>query len=595
MNKKIIINLLRLSNFHILFVFGLFIYLIGILILNADRGFDVTDESYYILNAMYPFNVFSVITHENYYTGLLFYLSGYNLSIFRIFGIIILVLASFWFAVELYKYIEKKYQLNYDIYNKLYFVLIISLSSLAYYMWWLLTPSYNWFSLVAMILILASMFRCINSINIIRGKLFSLEYFYVGVSLSLLFIAKPTSLLGLLPAFLFFIIFNYKKIDFFKAIVSISFVFIFIIILHIIFFDGGFSNYITNLKESIERLSLLGGGHTFKDIFISIYENAKNIYFQINKCYLFIYLLFSLLITRYFYSNNLFLLILSFIFTSYFAYILYLPVIIPFDVSSKFYITILFFSIYIFSIYISNENNIKEKFKIFFQSFSIFIFLSYLSIAVSFGTNNNIWFHSNISYIFPVAGIISLVFILDKYHSMIKNLKIIVGIVISLSIYIIIDNAYKNPYRLNTSIKEQIHKIDILGGLKVDDEQKNYINQLSSIKNNYRQTYLIDTTGATPGANIILEAKFFQFAWLGGGYTGSNEFAYRILSSISYDKLKNAWILTAPGGIRSLDLNLLSKLGLNFPEDYDKATTLFLKSRNEIQELWKPKEIFNVK
>ena len=595
MNKKIIINLLRLSNFHILFVFGLFIYLIGILILNADRGFDVTDESYYILNAMYPFNVFSVITHENYYTGLLFYLSGYNLSIFRIFGTIILVLASLWFAIELYKYIEEKYQLDYDIYNKLYSVLIISLSSLVYYMWWLLTPSYNWFSLVAMILILASIFRCINNINIIRGKLFTLEYFYVGVSLSLLFIAKPTSLLGLLPAFLFFVIFNYKKIDLFKAIVSISFIFIFIIILHIMFFDGGFSNYLTNLKESIERLSLLGGGHTFKDIFISIYENTKNIYFQINKSYLFIYLLFSLLITRYFYSNNLFLLILSFIFTSYFAYILYLPVIIPFDVSSKFYITILFFSIYIFSIYISNENNIKEKFKIFFQSFSIFIFLSYLSIAVSFGTNNNIWFHSNISYIFPVAGIMSLVFILDKYHSMIKNLKIIVGIVISLFIYIIIDNAYKNPYRLNTSIKEQIHMVDILGGLKVDYEHKNYIDKLSIIKNDYRQTYLIDTTGATPGANIILEAKFFEFSWLVGGYNGSNEFAYRILSSISYDKLKKAWVLTAPGGIRTLDLNLLSKLGLNFPEDYDKVTTLFLKSRNEIQELWKPKEIFNVK
>ena len=149
-------SFLRLSNFHILFVFGIFLYVLGILIFNADRGLDVTDESFYILNAMYPFDVFSVITHENYYTGLLFYLSGYNLAIFRVFGIIVLLLSSLWFALELYKYIVEKYELNYNNNNKLYFILIISLSSLVYYSYWLLTPSYNWLSLVAMILIIAS-------------------------------------------------------------------------------------------------------------------------------------------------------------------------------------------------------------------------------------------------------------------------------------------------------------------------------------------------------------------------------------------------------------------------------------------------------
>ena len=94
---------------------------------------------------------------------------------------------------------------------------------------------------------------------------------------------------------------------------------------------------------------------------------------------------------------------------------------------------------------------------------------------------------------------------------------------------------------------------------------------------------------------MILGAKFFGQSWLLGVYKGSNEFAYRILSSISYDKLKKAWVLTSPNGSINLDLNLFNKLGLKFPEDYDKVTTLFLKSRNEIQELWKPKEIFNAK
>ena len=164
-------SFLRFSNLHILIIFGVFVYILGMLIFNSNRGLDLTDESFYILNSIYPFDIFSVVTHENYYTGLLFYLSGYNLTIFRVFGIIVLLLSSIWFSIELYKYIEEKYQLDYDIYNKFYFILIISLSSLVYYMSWVLTPSYNWLSLVAMILIIASIFRCINNIKIIRGDL----------------------------------------------------------------------------------------------------------------------------------------------------------------------------------------------------------------------------------------------------------------------------------------------------------------------------------------------------------------------------------------------------------------------------------------
>ena len=102
-------SFLRFSNLHILIIFGVFVYILGMLIFNSNRGLDLTDESFYILNSIYPFDIFSVVTHENYYTGLLFYLSGYNLTIFRVFGIIVLLLSSIWFSIELYKYIEEKY------------------------------------------------------------------------------------------------------------------------------------------------------------------------------------------------------------------------------------------------------------------------------------------------------------------------------------------------------------------------------------------------------------------------------------------------------------------------------------------------------
>mgnify|MGYP000143096412 CR=1 FL=1 len=592
-------SFLRLSNFHILFVFGIFLYVLGILIFNADRGLDVTDESFYILNAMYPFDVFSVITHENYYTGLLFYLSGYNLAIFRVFGIIVLLLSSLWFALELYKYIVEKYELNYNNNNKLYFILIISLSSLVYYSYWLLTPSYNWLSLVAMLLTVASMFRAINSNIKIKNRLFALEYIYLGFSLSLLFMSKPTSLLGLFPGFLFFIFFNYKKIDLIKSFISVSIVFFTLILFHIIFLDGGFSSYIYRFNESMDRISLIGGGHGIKNSLIAFYQDAKNIFKAINRYKLatIVFVLFFIII--FLKNKNKLLSLFIYLFIFLFGILLYKLNVIPFSVNEKIYLQILIFSFFVILIYFFIEDSMKERLKIFFNSFLLFLFLSYLSLAVSFGTGNNIWFHSGIAYFFPVAALMSFVFIFDKYHSMIKNMKIVVGILISLSVITVINNAYKNPYRLNTSVKEQTEKVDLLGGIKVDEQQKIYIDSILNSKrinlNTNENIYLIDTTGATPGANVILGAKFFGQSWLLGGYKGSNEFAYRILSSISYDKLKKAWVLTSPNGSTNLDLNLFNKLGLKFPEDYDKVTTLFLNSRNEIQELWKPKEIFNDK
>ncbi|WP_151948822.1 hypothetical protein [Aliarcobacter butzleri] len=591
-------SFLRLSNIHIIFIFGVLLYDLGILIFNADRGFDITDESYYILGAMYPYDVFSVITHENYYTGLLFYLSSYNLAIFRIFGILVLLLSSVWFASELYRYIDEKFELNYINYNKLYFILIISLSSLSYYLWWLVTPSYNWLSLVAMMLAMASIFRIINN-NDKLEKLFNVEYIYLGFSLCLLFMAKPTSLLALFPALVLFVLFNYKKISITKVFISTSVVFFTLIIFHLILLDGGFISYIYKFKESMERLSLLEGGHGLQNSIISLYDKGLSLYSKINIHKLIVFVLFSLFITRYFYTNKLFLNILTFIFIIWFAYLLYFPTIVPFGINEKFYITILIFSIYIVLLYFFTEQRIKLNIKIYLEALFLLLFLSYLSIAISFGTNNIIWFHSSLSYILPVSGLMSFIFIIDKYHSIFKNIKVIVGIIISLSIFVLLDNAYKNPYRLNTSIEKQIEKVDLLGGLKVDYEQKIYINDLirikSLIKKNDEEIYLIDFTGGTPGANVILKGKFFQQQWLLGGYPGSNNFGYRILNNVPQEKLENAWILIAPNGILSLNSNLFSKLNLNITDNYDKMGTVFFKTRNEIQELWKPKVKINDK
>ena len=129
--------------------------------------------------------------------------------------------------------------------------------------------------------------------------------------------------------------------------------------------------------------------------------------------------------------------------------------------------------------------------------------------------------------------------------------------------------------------------------LQADKTTKKYIEDLQSIASkhrvNDRKISLIDMTGGSPGANVILDADFFGQQWLLGWYKGSDQFVYRVLKSYQGTaKLKNAWILVSPKGGRKIDLNILNNIGLDFPTNYKRIGIVKTAHRNEIQELWKP-------
>lgn len=104
-----------LKHVNKLFLFSsllIFVYIFFLLISSISSGFDITDESYYILHAQYQNDVYQVIRRDGYYTGILYFFSNGNLALHRLFGILILVGVSLWFAIELCKYISKYYVNN---------------------------------------------------------------------------------------------------------------------------------------------------------------------------------------------------------------------------------------------------------------------------------------------------------------------------------------------------------------------------------------------------------------------------------------------------------------------------------------------------
>jgi hypothetical protein len=99
---------------------------------------------------------------------------------------------------------------------------------------------------------------------------------------------------------------------------------------------------------------------------------------------------------------------------------------------------------------------------------------------------------------------------------------------------------------------------------------------------------LIDMTGGTPGASVILGSRVLGRPWLIGGYSNSREYVKTILSRMPRSMLKAAWVLEAPQGERSIPIAVLNELHLDFPGAYKKVGTLKTGHRNEEQVLWRP-------
>jgi len=154
--------------------------------------------------------------------------------------------------------------------------------------------------------------------------------------------------------------------------------------------------------------------------------------------------------------------------------------------------------------------------------------------------------------------------------------------------------AASNPYRLLGSVFEQTELVTFVGVetvVAVDPATAAWVSGIKAAaeRNNWQTgTLLIDLTGGTPGAAVVLTAQPPTTSWLVGGYKGSDEYVRYALSQVDLRSLKSAWVLTAPGGLRSVSEEVLASVELPFPEGYILAGQMRTGHRDELQYLWKP-------
>ena len=480
----------KIISVLIVFVCTLSIYF---LIRDFNKGFDFTDESWYLLSYKYPFDATNFYSIFSIFGSLFFNISAKNIVILRFFSFIILLISILILSLS-FKY--NKYNFFITLKQKninLILTIIGILSGCLFYTQFPSTPGYNYFNLLFLI------FYCVL-LNLYFSKKFNSNLIYFFFSIIILLISATKITTGLLTFILTVIIFKKELLNFFKIFILISLIFLgfycFFLFENLLYILGLIKDVLFDIKPS-EEIS----HHSFKKIFIN-----------------------PILPLGYYTLTNLMLLstvvvtIISFLkkkdYNIYFCLFLIIFVFLKDRDFSIFAFYLFLYNMFLYW-FIRKDNK--------FLFYSILLFLSlFLSFSYAFGTNNRLDHIMNLSSVIITLPLFLILFseIKNQFYKQIFSFLFILGL--SLLVYEISIERNKKPYRINFEARDNQFKVDstydkkLFKFLRVDQDTNKFIKnfELELKKNNWKaNNYLIDTSLKSPGILLIANAKFIKYPW----------------------------------------------------------------------------------
>jgi hypothetical protein len=593
---------------------GFFLYILFLLAFNVNRGFDITDESYNILWASNPGDVIASTTQFGHYTGIIYSLANGNLAVFRLLGLFLLLLAAGFFSHSLERYWRHSLKISTSDYSRWLSLSVILAGTMVYYRSWLLTPSYNWLALVSVLIVATGLLHAAVNAGERGANLYdNLSLFgyglLVGIGGGLSFMAKPTTAAILAIIFIYFIGITSLRRRW-KAFAAVSIISSTIFILsHAFIFENGMSLFYAELRDGLELSKLLGGGHTIRDISLRACGDLKQIPGRLvqDAGLAFLALFFAVGFNRYkkFRKKeitNIFIILLAIVSAlswfqlweeGYWVGGTSIGQRIGFG-GLAFSIVLLFSSISTAMLWKKDKPECNNSNKMQFRRLlGLYLFLILLAMAYAFGSGNGLIRQMSGAFVFfSAASLYSALWVDQKVEK--KYLGNSVALLLVISVYLVLTFAYKNPYRLPADLKDQVVKVTFTGNKKaifVDEETAKYVNALkkTALGAGWKAgMYLIDLTGGSPGTTIILGGRAPGVPWLLGSYKGSNDFAETILKMVPKSVLREAWLLIAPDGKRSLAVKILNNIGLDYPREYVEVGKAKTGHRNELHFLFKP-------
>lgn len=583
--------------------------MVGYLVSVADRGFDITDEGYYLLNARYPgMSTLAEVSSFGYYTGILYRLAGGEIFWFRILGVGFLLAAGGLFSVSVVRVINR--QLDVADSNSMFLgkVSFIMVGGLLYYAWTIVTPSYNLLILAAILMSVgALLFGLEETLSRPPGSRMPLAWFgLAGLAIGLGVLSKASSAL-LLASTLLLTVLVWPGLDRGqrgKAAIALVAGGAAIGLLHALFFQAPLS-YLDAVQLGIRSKGILDpryGVGMISRVGAELTVLGRNVVDHYGWWYLLwpaVVILGGGLVEgqrrKARVVELLSVLGLGVALWASYRWGNYL------DASGRFSQSVTYFSWAVLLIIagVSAALVSIHRFRGMDRPRSIrliIVLLLCLSMPVvfAFGTNNHILVGASTGVAPLFAAIVVGLSLMMKATGGrwaaslgMAGLAVIAAITVT--------TAGAKPYRLNGSLSAQVVDTDIgvpPTRLRLDSESHGFfvdMNRLATDCGFSPGDEIIDLSGRSPGVVFALGGRSPGTAWYAGGYPGSAEATSFWLSLVSQERRTRAWLLAAPGSTGGLEpAATLQPFGITFPGDFEHCGTVTWPLLKKDIQLWRP-------
>ncbi len=220
-------------------------------------------------------------------------------------------------------------------------------------------------------------------------------------------------------------------------------------------------------------------------------------------------------------------------------------------------------------------------------------YLSLFAAAYAFGSGNGFWFQLNGGMALLFASTVLVVFVYVDLPSR-RPVAGVLAVLMALGGANVLSTAREAPYRTAAMDAQTVARSVGPHGsrLLLDPDTAAYLDQLRDItyRNGFASgTPMLDFTYYSATALYDLDALVpHSLIPTVGAYGATNDLARWSIGQLETDLWRDAWLLTAPDNPAAPDPRIVDLLGRVFPDDYELVGELTWWQRGELQQVWRP-------
>ena len=550
---------------------------VGLYVWMAPRGFDFTDESYYVLNYLYWRDLIGTVTFFGAYFEWPFRLLGQSVTSIRIFSLLLLLASSAFFALEALGYSTRHERVTKG--TRWVFAMVAMAASLFYFghLATVRAPSYNLLALCSMLVATGAMLRALEPrISIANTRL---AMFVYGLAIGACGLGKAsTGVMLVVFHGLFFVLTNRDWR--LRRLLELFVLSLFGVGLNVIVLHFTHPHWLEALKEGVKLLSM-DGSHS---MLVSV--NAFRWEVQAAA---------PVMLSSALGAGAAIAMIVAWLGPFRRAALSALVVIVVgvcvlglISGPIRWWLPWLTLGVLLLLIVEGLNRRPFRLMRADLADIALMVLLLALPVAFSFGTNNSILEHSQRAAVFPIVALLLRLQRLARLGilatpAMIACMAALCVPTLVTQLRAATDVHY--TYRQLSALGEQAIPISVGAAnneLLVDAATYESLGSLASAARAVGlvpgQT-ILDFTGDGPGLVYALEGRPAGLAWLPGGYPGSQAIAARIIERLPLHALQSAWLLSSdnnPRAIKDWQQTLTARLG---PGTHELVATIKIPAR----------------